>query len=1056
MKKLIVFFIQHPLWANALIVLTLIFGLLSMFSLGTSFFPELAPNRIFVTVFYPGASPVEMEEGITIKIEEALRGINEIDELQSNSIENMATITIIAYQGSDMDNLLSEVKNAVDGISSFPDGAEKPIVFKQKSNPMSETAAYMSISGDVDRFTLKKYAEEFEDNLLLSDNVSQVQISGLPDLEISIEVNEDELQRYNLRIDDLVGAVRANNRDISAGNIKSYDEELIIRARSKSIDPHMIELIPLRTGSEGSFISIGDVATVKLQFSESPVKSIINGKSAVVVTVKKLPTEDLNDISETTLEEMVKFNELHDDVELRVMFMFSDLLYQRIKLLSINGGIGLILVLLTLGFFLNVRLSAWVAFGIPFSFLGMFIIGGMYGITINMISLFGMILVVGILVDDGIVIAENIYSHFERGKHPFQAAYDGTKEVASAVVTSVLTTIVAFSVLFFIEGMEMMAEMAFVVITALAFSLIEAFLILPTHLASERVLREKSTGFGKKIRNFFDGLIVKMRDDYYGFVLRWLVKNPRYTGIIPLAFMFIVALLLGFKVIRTTFFPSIPFDDFSIEIAFIPGEREAVTEEYLMDFYNKVWEVSDEIYEETGDSVITYTSVTVGMANQLGEAGGHAGQIRVSLDVEDKEISSFEVAERVRNKIGPVPEANKFLVGGGNRWGKPVSIAVSGKDTRRIKEATKLLVEELKKVPDLKDVTDNGGIGKREVQLVLRPDAYILGLNTSIIMDQIRQGFFGSEVQRLIIGRDEVRVWVRYPLEDRMSLGLLEDMRIKTPAGLSVPLKEVADYSLKRGEVSIRHYDGRREILIEADLIDPYASVPELLQDVRKEVIPKLEANFPGIDINFRGQQRNADKSSKSGGLYAIIALFIMFMIISLNFNSVYQALLIVLMLPLGIFGAILGHGIENLPVSILSAWGIIALMGILVNDSVVYLDTYNRNLLAGMNVRDAIYDAGIRRFRPIILTSITTVAGLYPLILENSFQAQFLIPMATSVAYGVLFGTFFILLFFPVVVLLMNDLRRSIYWLWHGEKVERIDMEPVIQRKKKIKKIEL
>ncbi len=1056
MKKLIVFFIQHPLWANAIIVLTLIFGLLSMFSLGTSFFPELAPNRIFVTVFYPGASPVEMEEGITIKIEEALRGINEIDELESNSIENMSSITIVAYQGSDMDNLLSEVKNAVDGISSFPDGAEKPIVFKQKSNPMSETAAYMSISGDVDRFTLKKYAEEFEDNLLLSDDVSQVVISGLPDLEISIEVNEDELQRYNLRIEDLVNAVRANNRDISAGNIKSDDEELIIRARAKSIDPHMIELIPLRTGAEGNFIAIGDVATVELQFSESPVKNILNGKNAVVVTVKKLPTEDLNDISETTLEEMVKFNELHDDVELKVMFMFSDLLFQRIMLLSKNGGIGLILVLLTLGFFLNVRLSAWVAFGIPFSFLGMFIIGGMYGITINMISLFGMILVVGILVDDGIVIAENIYSHFELGKHPFQAAYDGTKEVASAVVTSVLTTIVAFSVLFFIEGMEMMAEMAFVVITALAFSLIEAFLILPTHLASERVLKEKSSGFGKKIRSFFDKLIVKMRDDYYGFVLKWLVKHPRYTGIIPVAFMVIVGLLLGFKVIRTTFFPSIPFDDFSVEIAFFPGEREAITEAYLLDFDKKVWEVSDEIYEETGDSVITYTSITVGMANQLGENGGHAGQIRISLDVEDKGISSFEVAERVRNKLGPIPEANKFMVGGGNRWGKPVSIAVSGKDTRRIKEATKLLVDELKKVPDLKDVSDNGGIGKREVQLSLKPDAYLLGLNTTMIMGQIREGFFGSEVQRLIIGRDEVRVWVRYPIEDRMSLGMLEDMRIKTPDGLSVPLKEVTDYSLNRGEVSIRHYDGRREILVQADLIDPYASVPELLQEVKAEVIPKLMANYPGIEINFRGQQRNADKSSKSGGLYAFIALFIMFMIISLNFNSVYQALLIVIMLPLGVFGAILGHGIENLPVSILSAWGIIALMGILVNDSVVYLDTYNRNLLKGMNVKDAIFQAGISRFRPIILTSITTVAGLYPLILENSFQAQFLVPMATSVAYGVLFGTFFILLFFPVIVLLMNDLKRSIYWLWHGEKVERIDMEPVIQKQKKIKKIEL
>jgi multidrug efflux pump subunit AcrB len=1056
MKKIIAFFIQNPLWANSLILLTALFGFLSMFSLGTSFFPELTPKQIYVSVFYPGASPVEMEEGITIKIEEALRGINEIDELQSNSVENMATITIIAYQGSDMDNLLSEVKNAVDGISSFPAGAEKPIVFKQKSNPMSENAAYISISGDVDRFTLKKYAEEFEDQLLFSDDVSQVSISGLPDLEISIEVNEDELQRYNLRIDDLATAIRANNRDISGGNIKAKDEELIIRARAKSIDPHIIEMIPLRTGSQGSFISIGDVAKVSLQFAESPIKSSLNGKNSVVLTVKKLPSEDLKDISETTLKELAKFNEEHDDVEMKTMFMFSTLLNQRISLLSRNGLIGLILVLITLGLFLNIRLSGWVAFGIPFSFLGMFMIGYINGITINMISLFGMILVVGILVDDGIVIAENIYAHFERGKHPFQAAYDGTIEVASAVVTSVLTTIVAFSVLFFIEGMEMMAEMAFVVIVALAFSLIEAFLILPTHLASEKVLKESGTGLGHKIRVFLDKLIVTMRDDYYGFALKWLIKHPRYTIVIPFSFMLIVAMLLFSNVIRTTFFPSIPFDDFSVEIAFVPGEREAVTEGYLKEFERKIWEVSDELYEEYGDSLISYTSLTVGMANQLGENGGHAGQIRVNLDVEGKEISSFEIADRVRQKIGPIPEANKFLVGGGNRWGKPVSISVSGRDNRKIKAATKYLVEELNKSSELKDVTDNGGIGKREVQLTLKPDAYLLGLNTGLIMDQIRQGFFGSEVQRLIIGRDEVRVWVRYPLEDRMSMGLLEDMRIKTPAGLSVPLKEVADYTLERGEVSIRHYDGKREILIEGDLMDPYGSVPDILQGVKKDIVPQLEANFPGVEVSFRGQQRNADKSSKSGGIFAIIAIFIMFMIIALNFNSVYQAFLIVFMLPLGIFGAILGHGIENLQVSMLSAWGIIALLGILVNDAVVYLDTYNRNLKDGMEVVDAIYDAGIRRFRPIILTSITTIAGLYPLILENSFQAQFLIPMATSVAYGVLFGTFFILMFFPVVVLIMNDLRRAIYWLWHGEKISRLETEPVIKRQKKIKKIDL
>jgi multidrug efflux pump subunit AcrB len=396
------------------------------------------------------------------------------------------------------------------------------------------------------------------------------------------------------------------------------------------------------------------------------------------------------------------------------------------------------------------------------------------------------------------------------------------------------------------------------------------------------------------------------------------------------------------------------------------------------------------------------------------------------------------------------------MVGGLNRWGKPVLISVSGEDNRKIKAAKEYLKAELKKNSDLKDVTDNAGVGKREILLELKPRAYMLGLNTAMIMGQIREGFFGSEVQRLIVGRDEVKVWVRYPIEDRESIGMLEEMRIKTSKGLSVPLQEVADFHIERGEVSIRHYDGIREILVEADLIDQYASVPAILDQVKTDIIPGLKANFPGVNIDFRGQQLAADKSEKSGLAAIIISLFVMMLIISLNFNSVYQSLLIALMLPMGIMGAILGHGIENLPVSLLSAFGMIALMGILVNDAVVYLDTYNRNLLKGMSVTDAIYQAGISRFRPIVLTSITTVAGLYPLILETSFHAQFLIPMAVSVAYGVLFGTFFILLFFPVTVLIMNDIRRFFYWLWHGEKCDRIDVEPVIQRKKKIKHIDI
>lgn len=1046
MRKLVSFFIKRPIWANAIIVLTVVFGAVSVGMMDRSFFPEQDPNRIGISVFYNGASPLEMEEGVTIKIEQAVKGIAGIEEISSTSFENLSSISIVTYKDADLDEVLRDVENAVNGINSFPDGAEKPNIVKQRSF-MNSRASFISLSGDVGITKLKETAEEIEDDLLNTDAISQVLKDGYPATEFSIEIKEEQLLRYNLKFDDVTNAVRFNNMDISAGSVKADGEEYLIRAKSKQNTVQGIEDIVVRTTPNGDVIKVGDVANVYLQFADSPVKSFVNGDRNVTLTIMKLEDEDLGDISNEVKAYVEKFNAENSDMQLTILFQFYDMLKQRIDMLLNNGFVGLLLVLVVLGLFLNLRLSAWVAAGIPISFLGMFIIGTFYGMTVNMISLFGMILVVGIIVDDGIVIAENIFAHYERGKSPYRATLDGTMEVISSVFTSVITTVVAFSVLLFIEGMEQMQEMAFVVIASLLFSLIEAFLVLPSHLRSKKLQKkEKKKNIFAKIKQAVENSIMFLKNKVYGEVLRGMIYRKglrRALAFVPLLFIIIVSVLLGAGVIQSTFFPAIPFDDFKIEFAYKSGEPKEKTTDFMWYCYDKVMEVKHELEEEYGDTLITYASAVVGGTEELGESGSHAGMVRVNLDVEGAEISSFEIARRVEEKITKDPTLEKFMVGGGNRWGKPVAIALKGDDYRQIKEAKDYLKKELAKMPELKDITDNGGQGNREILLQLKDKARLIGLTHLDIIKQIRQGFFGEEVQKLIIGTEEVRVWVRYPEEDRKSLGQMDNVKIKTPTGQMIPLKELVEYEIKRGEVNIKHFDGKREIRVDAAQIDAYASTSDINLKIKENIIPELKANFPGVTTEFRGQAEAAEKSGGSMAIITGILVMLMLLILSLNFNSIWQGFMFFPIILLGPFCAILGHGIEHEPFSLLSVWGVIALMGVLVNDAVVFLDKYNRALKAGMNTVDAAYEAGTSRFRAILLTSITTIAGLYPLIKEPSFQAQFLVPMAISVAYGVLFGTLFILLFFPVLILFFNDVRKAFKWLWTGVKPAPEDVEP-------------
>jgi multidrug efflux pump subunit AcrB len=1054
MRKIISTFVKFPFYANLVIAFIVIGGWLSLSNLKKSFFPELSSRIISISVYYPGASPVEMEEGVTTRIEESVRSIVGIKEITSMSSENSSRVTIETTGEYDIDETLMEVKNAVDGISAFPSAAERPVVFKQRPRAR---ALYLSLSGTDDLFTLKEYAYRIEDDFLNSGIISQMTLRGAPTPEISVEVLESDLLRYNLTLSEVANAIWNNNRDISGGQIKSSSEEILIRLRSRSTDPNVIANIPLRGTPSGGFLRIRDVATVKKKAPINFYPAFRGSKPSITFAIDKIPEEDLEEMDEYVKDYITRFNEENPGVKLKVNFSFLSILNSRLQLLVNNGLIGFILVLISLTLFLRFGVSFWVAWGIPASFLAMFIVANLYGITINMISLFGMILVIGILVDDGIVIGENIYTHFEKGKNPRLAAVDGTLEVMPAVVTSVTTTVVAFMPLLFLQGtnMERLWEMAFIVIVSLLLSLAEAFLVLPAHIASRHVLnRERLEKNKQSVKEAIENSIVWLKEKVYGPYIAWALRWRYIMMAVPPALIMITAGLFGGGFIRGTYFPVVDFDSFEINIAFVPGSGEDQTYKYLHRFEKAVWDVNEEL-KKTMDretDLVRDTRLQVGSAFSRQENGAHAGRLIVySTDLTNIDLTGMKIARLVSDKIGPVPEAEKYTVGGRNRWGMPVSVSLMSRNLEELEVARDMLIEDLNNMPVLKNIVDNNAQGKQEIRLKLKPKAYFLGLNEAAIASQVRQGFYGYQVQRLQQSRDEIRVWVRYPREDRMYIGQLEKMKIKVPNG-TYPLIELADYDIERGPVGIRHYNGQREMRVEADLVDPYASVPDILKQVSSVTIPKIKAKYPGISIVYQGQQRESQLTVDKLRLYFMIAFSLIVLILMIHFKSVEQSVIILAMIPLSLVGAFWGHGIHGKPISILSALGMVALSGVIINDAVIFLSKYNSLLREGQKVKTAIVEAGKARLRPIILTTLTTAVGLFPLILERSHQAQFLIPMAISLAYGVAFGTGFILLFFPVLIQTLNDIRVRLAQLWTGQRPEPEEVEfSVINSKRKI-----
>ena len=1027
MKKLITYFIKYPIAGNILMFLLILMGWVGMKSLRTTFFPETESKLIRVSAIYPGASPSEIEEGIILKIEDKLEGLNGVERVTSASKENYGYATIEVNSNYDTDIIIQDVKNSVDGINNFPVGME-PISVSKLERP--QHAISIAISGDVSLKELKSVAREWENLLQEESLISQVELEGFPDEEIEIQVDDYLLKKFGLTIEQVANSVKRDNIEITGGELKTSDENILLRARNKKYNGEEFERIVVKVMPNGNIVRLKDVALVSDGWVDQPAERFVNGKNAVLVNVSYTIHEDLKSIVEQVVKLQDEFNEKYPSFETRIIKDSSKVLVERIDLLVNNGLLGFLLVFALLSMFLHPRLAIWVAMAIPVAFGGMFILAGGAGISINVISLFGMIIVIGILVDDGIVIAENIFQHWERGKEPIQAAIDGTLEVLPAVFSAILTTVIAFSLFFVIDGVmgDFFVEMGFVVVATLVISLVEGAFILPAHVAHSKALSEGGRkGFWLKVISWFTNVLNFLKNRFYEPFFDFSFRQVPFIVISTIGVFIVGISLINFGYVKRSMFPPIFADSFSINLEMASGTNEDVTERYIDEIQEVVWSYNDSLAEEDKPVV---TAVTKGLG-----LGTHQASLTVMLTrSEERTLTSSQITTAILNKVGSIPNAEKLTAKAGMPFGRPISIAIYSADNDILDEFKERLLQGMLDMGTLKNIESSDQKGMLELNIELKDKAYALGVTYGEIINEIRSGFYGYEVQRLQRGLDEVKVWVRYAKETRSSIGDFENKTIKL-RGNEYLIKDLVNITQTRGVVKYEHLDGKRMVKIEADLMDPEnSSQSELLSYVDKELVGKLLKEYPQVKKSVEGQAREFAKVGVSVQKRGWIILLFMFVTVVLTFRSFTQAIAVFTTSIFGFSGVVFGHFIHDYQLSMFSFFGVIALVGIMVNDGLVLISALNINLKVGLPYKEALKKAAISRFRPIILTSVTTIAGLAPLIFEKSMQAQFIIPMAIAIAYGLIAATFLTLVFLPITLYVLNYFKVFIHWLVTGE----------------------
>lgn len=1037
MYSLIKYGIRYPIIVNVTMVVLCAIGLITLANVRSTFFPDIPVNVIEINVIYPGASPEEVEQGITYKIEENLKGVKGIERILSTSQENRAQILVELKNGEDADRMLSEVKNEVDKVNTFPQGIEAPLVFKQEQ---FNFAISYAISGP-DLKQIKGIADKVEDDLRRIDGVSQLTVSGYPEREIEVAVNEAAMDRFQLSFTEISRAVAQANIDVTGGTVKALEEEFIIRAKEKGYTARELEDIIVRSSATGNTIRLRDVSTITEKWEDFPSRSYLNGVPSAVIAVSATTEEDILDVSDKVNAYMDKFNAGQTEVKATLIRDGTVNLRDRLDLLIKNGIIGVILIVVFLAMFLHYRLSFWVALGIPISFLAMFILFGIYGMTINVISLFGMIIVIGILVDDGVIVSENIYRHYEEGEDRIQAAINGTFSVIPSIIAAILTTVLVFSIFFFLEGRvgQIFGDISFVVITTLLVSLVEALFILPAHIAHSKALKRKGgkTGFQKVMDNGLKWFIDRIYAPVLNFIIQYRLASPA----IGVASLIIGFGLIGSGKVKTTFFPIVEQDNIIIQIELPFGTRETVTKEKLDQIEAAIARVNARNKPENEDK-----DIIINIEKNIGP-NTNQGNISLSLQrAEERNLRSFALTGVIREEVGTLAGVESMVFTTASPFGKPISISLQGDRLDQLRLVRDKLVSAMNQLDELKDITDSDELGKKEIRIRLKDKAHQLGFTLGGIMSQVRSGFYGSEVQNLQVGSDEVKVWVRFEEDYRSSISAVEQMKIRGADGSAYYLGELVDMDIMRGPLAIKHVDGFREIRVESEVSNTKVSIPEVIGRIRTEILPDILKDHPGVSVSYEGQSRETAKTAASAQRVLPVILLLTFAIIALVFRSFSQTFSVLLLIPFSLVGVIVGHWVHGAQIGVLSALGIIALVGVLVNDSLVFISTYNGKLKEGMRYKEALFETGLQRFRPILLTSLTTVAGLAPIILERSFQAQFLIPMAISLAYGLAFATFLTLILLPSILMIMNDLKYYAYRLWTGEKPNREFLEAAVR----------
>ncbi|MDO9515112.1 MAG: efflux RND transporter permease subunit, partial [Syntrophales bacterium] len=1018
MKGMIAWFAENHVAANLLMIFLVLAGVFTLFSIKLEVFPETSLDKISISTEYRGASPAEVEEAISRRIEERVAGLSGIKRIDSTSKEGISIVLIEVIKGWDIQELLDEVKAEVDRITTFPEEAEKPVVREVIQRvQVIDVAVY----GDVPAATLKYLAEKTKDDITNLPGVTSAEVLGARTEEVHIEISEETLRRYGLTLGRVADAVRRASLDLPAGSVKAKGGEILIRTKGRRYYADEFADIAVITHADGSKVTLGQIATLSDGFEDVDIFARFQEKPADMIQVFRVADQSALDVARKVKQYVADIGpSLPAGVGIAIFADMSEILHSRLQLLLRNMAIGLVLVILILGSFLTVRLSFWVTLGIPISFLAGLASLPFLDVTINMISLFAFIMVLGIVVDDAIIIGENIFRKQEEGLPPLQAATQGALEVGHPVVFSVLTTMAAFAPLLIATGMmgKMMRGIPIVIMVVLLGSLIESLFILPSHLSGGRHAgprqgpgeqREKWTA--RKLRAFINGPYLRAVD----FCARW-----RYATVaLGVALLFITFGIIRGGIVGFTFFPKVEGDTLECTLtmpAGTPLERTGEVVGYLVETVRKTLADADREFPGS-DPLFEYSFSLIGAQvderGSLTDSGGHLAHIWIQiLEGEKRKTSATSLAALWRQNAGAIPGIEsigfKSVL---HSAGKSIEVHLSLDEQESLLAAGEELQEELKSYPGVYDISDSFLPGKQEMQLKLKPTARSMGVTLDDIATQVRHAFYGAEALRMQRGTDEVKVMVRYPDRERRSTGQVESMRIRTAEGSEVPLSVLADVTMEQGYVSIEHAQRRRVIKVYADVDETITNANEVRQTLEKGFLTDLTYRYPGLRYSMEGEGKEQKESLSDVKTGFLFALFCIYALLAVPFRSFTQPFVVMMAIPFGIVGAVVGHLIMGLDITFISLFGLVGLAGVVVNDSLVLIHATNRLRREGANAHDAVTQAGVLRFRAIILTSLTTFAGLTPIILERSLQAKFLIPMAVSLGYGVLFATFITLL---------------------------------------------